>query len=198
MNLANSCLAKAQNKQETKDMHQYAEVCQFKSEEEDPDNCDSMNGVVRRPESNMASEKRFRELNECPALHIAPDCHPQCLSTFEEMEVSVAVGIGVRASRNSGLDPFAVINYPDIQEEINELKEQLRQREAENQTLKANLGRYQFLEDREKRWGTPFSEPRTSASDESRCCGASTSFKCVSTNGRILGGAVSLQDKPGM
>ncbi|XP_068700098.1 uncharacterized protein [Montipora foliosa] len=194
--LANSCLAKAQNKQETKDMHQYAEVCQFKSEEEDPDNCDSMDDVVRRPESNMASEEGFRELNECSALHIAPDCHPQCLSTFEEMEVSVAKGIGVRAPRNSGLDPFVLSNSPELQEEINELKEQLRQREAENQTLKAKLGRHQFLEDREKRWGTPFSEPRTSASDESRCCGASTSFKCVSTNGRILGGAVSLQDKP--
>lgn len=64
MALAYSCLAKAQNKQETKDMHQYAEVCQFKSEEEDPDNCDSMDGVVRRPESNMASEEGFRVLNE--------------------------------------------------------------------------------------------------------------------------------------
>ncbi|XP_044164850.1 uncharacterized protein LOC122948817 [Acropora millepora] len=176
---ANSCLAKAQNKQETKD----------KSEEEDPDNCASMDGVVRRPESNMASVEGFRELNEGPALHIAPDCHPQCLSTFEGMEVSVAKGIGVR-------DPFALSNSPELQEEINELKEQLRQSKAENQTLKAKLVHYQSLEDREKRWGTPFSEPRTSASDESRCCGASTPFKCVSTNGRILGGAVSLQGKP--
>ena len=144
-----------------------------------------------------------RESHECPDIQIGAN---QCQSSVEE--VSAARSIGVRAPRNSVLDPFMLSTgeesttfqnyFFDLLEQINELKEQLRQSEVENQQLKAELGRHLFLEDREKRSDKLLSLPRASASDESRCFGASTSSKCVSSTGRLLGGAASLQGKPDM
>ena len=209
--LADDCLAKAQSKPTAKETHQYADVCQFKTElneKEIADKCHSLDGVLKQPESIVVSEVPFGESNECPDMQIGANPHPQCQNSLEEMEVSAANGIGLRAPRNRVLDPFMLSkkeesatyqnNLFELLEQINELKEQLRQREAENQQLKAEVGRYLFLEDREKRSGKLVSVPRAFASDESISCGASASVKCVTTNGRLLGGAASLQDNPGM
>ncbi|XP_068755985.1 serine-rich adhesin for platelets-like [Montipora capricornis] len=201
--LAAGCLAKAQSKPETKETHHYADVFQLKTElngKENPDNCDSIDGVPKRPEEPLG------ESNECPDMQIGVNHHPQCQNSLEEMEVSAANDIGVRTPTNSGLDPFMLSkdeesatfqnNSFELLEQINELKEQLRQREAENQQLRAEVGRYLFLEDREKRSGKLLSVPREIASDESISWRASASFKCGTTNGRHLGGAASLQDNP--
>ena len=209
--LADGCPATAQSKPTSKEMHQYAEVCQFKTElkeKEIADNCDSRDGVPKQPESIVVSEEPLGESNECPDVHIEGNPGPQCQSSLEEMEVSASNAIGVRTPRNIDLDPVILSkdeesatfqnNCFELLEQINELKEQLRQREAENQQLRAEVGRYLFLEDREKRSGKLLSVPREIASDESISCGASASFKCGTTNGRLLGGAASLQDNPGM
>ncbi|XP_068753876.1 uncharacterized protein [Montipora capricornis] len=143
---------------------------------------------------------------ELQHFQVGTNHHLKCQSSLKEMEVSAAKGIGVRAPRSCGLDPCVLSkdeesatfqgNYFELQEQGNKLVEQLRLSEAENQQLKAELGRYQFLEDREKRSGKFLSVPKPSASDDSRFRGARTSFKCVSTNGRRLGEAASLQEKP--
>ena len=203
--LADGCLAKAQSKPEIKETHHYADVFQFKTElngKENPDNCDSLDGVPKRPEELLGDS------NEYPDMQIKVQHHPQCQSSLDEMKVSAANGIGVRIPTNSGLDPFMLSkdeesatsqnNCFELLEQINELKEELRQSEAENQQLKAEVGQYLFLEDREKRSGKLLSVPRVSAGDDSKSCGATTSSKCVTTNGRPLGGATSLQEKPGM
>ena len=208
--LADGCLAKGQSKPTSKETHQCAEVCQFKTElneKEIADECHSIDGVLKQPESIVVSEDPLGESNECPDMHIEDNPGSQCQSSLEEMEVSAANGIGMRALRDSVFDPFILSkeeesatfqnNSFELLEQINELKEQLRQREAENQQLKAELGRHLFLEDKEKRSGKLLSVPRVSASDESRCFRASTSSKCVTTNARLLGGAASLQGKPG-
>ncbi|XP_068753878.1 uncharacterized protein [Montipora capricornis] len=209
VDLADSCLAKVQSKSETKETHQYAEMCQLKSqlsEEETPDNCDSIDGVLKPLESNVTCEAPFGESKECPDVQIGENCHPQCKIPLVETELSAAEVIGVRGSRNSGIDCFVLSkdeesatfqnNCSELQEQINKLQEKLRQTEAEKQQLKADLGRYLFLEDREKRSGKLLSAPRAFTSDESRCCGGSTASKCLSVNGRLLGGTASLQDKP--
>ncbi|XP_068753865.1 uncharacterized protein [Montipora capricornis] len=207
--LADGCPATAQSKPTSNETHQYAEVCQFKTElkeKEIADNCDSRDGVPKQPESIMVSEEPLGESNECPDVHIEGNPGPQCQSSLEEMEVSASNGIGVHTTRNSNLDPVILSkdeesatfqnNCFELLEQINELKEQLRQREAENQQLRAEVGRYLFLEDREKRSGKLLSVPREIASDESISWRASASFKCGTTNGRLLGGAASLQDNP--
>ncbi|XP_068700092.1 uncharacterized protein [Montipora foliosa] len=201
--LAAGCLAKAQSKPETKETHHYADVFQLKTElngKENPDNCDSIDGVPKRPEEPLG------ESYECPDMHIKVQHHPQCQRSLEEMKVSASNGIGVRNTRNIDLDPVILSkteesatfqnNSFELLEQINELQEQLRQREAENQQLRAEVGRYLFLEDREKRSGKLLSVPREIASDESISWRASASFKCGTTNGRLLGGAASLQDNP--
>ncbi|XP_068700087.1 uncharacterized protein [Montipora foliosa] len=207
--LAAGCLAKAQSKPETKETHHYADVFQLKTElnaKENSDNCDSRDGVAKQPESIVVSEEPLGKSNECPDVHIEGNPGPQCQSSLEEIEVSASNGIGVRTPRNIDLDPVILSkdeesatfrnNSFELLEQINELKEQLRQREAENQQLRAEVGRYLFLEDRKKRSGKLLSVPREIASDESISCGASASFKCGTTNGRLLGGAASLQDNP--
>ncbi|XP_068753891.1 uncharacterized protein [Montipora capricornis] len=205
---SDGCPATAQSKPTSKETHQYAAVCQFKTElkeKEIADECHSIDGVPKQPESIVVSEEPLGESNECPDVHIEGNPGPQCQSSLEEMEVSASNGIGVRTPRNSVFDPFILSkeeesatfqnNSFELLEQINELKEQLRQTEAENQQLKAELGRHLFLEDKEKRSGKLLSVPRVSASDESRCFRASTSSKCVTTNARLLGGAASLQGK---
>ena len=211
VDLADSCLAKVQNKSETKEMHRYAEMCQLKSqlsEGETPDNCDSIDGVLKPLESNVTCEAPFGESKECPDVQIGANCHPQCKIPVVETELSAAEGIGMRGSRNSGIDRFVLSkdeesatfqnNFFELQQQINKLEEKLRQTEAEKQQLKADLGGYLFLEDREKRSGKLLSAPRAFTGDEIRCCGGSTSSKCLSATGRLLGGTASLQDKPGM
>ena len=209
VDLANSCLAKVQNKSETKETHRYAEMCQLKSqlsEEETPDNCDSIDGVLKQLESNVTCEEPFGESKEYPDVQIGANCHPQCKNSLEEIELSAAEGTGVRGSSNSGIDRFVLSkdeesatfqnNCFELQQQINKLEEKLRQTEAEKQQLKADLGRYLFLEDREKRTGKLLSAPRAFTGDEIRCCGGSTSSK--SATGKLLGRTASLQDKPGM
>ena len=209
--LAAGCLAKAQSKPETKETHHYADVFQLKTElneKENSNNCDSRDGVRKQPESIVVSGEPLGESNECPDVHIEGDSGPQCQSSLEEMELSASNGIGVRTTRNIDLDPVILNkteesatfqnNSFELLEQINELKEQLRQREAENQQLRAEVGRYLFLEDREKRSGKLLSVPREIASDESISWRASASFKCGNINGRLLGGAAYFQDNPGM
>ncbi|XP_068700122.1 uncharacterized protein [Montipora foliosa] len=206
--LAVGCPATAQSKPTSNE----EEVCQFKTElkeKEIADNCDSRDGVPKQPESIVVSDETLGESNECPDVHIEGNPGPQCQSSLEEIEVSASNGIGVRTPRNIDLDPVILSkdersatfgnNSFELLEQINELKEQLREREAENQQLRAEVGRYLFLEDREKRSGKLLSVPREIASDEFISCGASASFKCGTTNGRLLGGAASsLQDNPNL
>ncbi|XP_068700062.1 serine-rich adhesin for platelets-like isoform X2 [Montipora foliosa] len=211
VDLADSCLAKVQNKSETKETHRYAEICQLKSqlsEDKTPDNCncDSIDGVLKQLESNVTCEEPFRESSECSDVQIGANCHSQCKNSLEEMELSATEGIGVRGSRNSGIDCFVLSkdeesatfqnNCFELQEQINKLQEKLRRAEAQKQQLKADLGRCLFLKGREKRSGKLLSAPRAFTGDENRCCGGITSSKCLSANGRLLCGTASLQDKP--
>ena len=72
----------------------------------------------------------------------------------------------------------------ELREEVNQLKEQLMQSNAEKQHLQAELGRYQFLEHKERRNEKLLLSVRTSGSEQSRPCGASSSCAMKSLDGR--------------
>ena len=85
-----------------------------------------------------------------------------------------------------------------LQEEVNKLKEQLRESEAEIRQTRAELGRYLFLEDKEKRSGKLQLQPRAPTSDESRQYAESSSCNETSLCRRLLVEGTSLKRQPGM
>jgi len=79
------------------------------------------------------------------------------------------------------------------------LKEQLLESEAEIQQLRAELGRYLFLEDKEKRSGKlQLLFSRAPTSDERRQYAANSSFNKTSLDRRLLVEGCSLKRQPGM
>ena len=78
-------------------------------------------------------------------------------------------------------------------EKISQLEEKLKQSESEKHHLQTELGRYQFLEDKERRNERLLLSVRAGGSEKSRPCGTSASPVLTSMDGRLLGGAASLQ-----
>jgi len=81
-----------------------------------------------------------------------------------------------------------------LEEKISQLEEKLKQSEMEKHHLQAELGRYQFLEDKERRSERLLLSMRAGGSEKSRLCGTSASPVLTSMDGRLLGGAASLQE----
>ena len=189
-------------------MPQCADADQSKTElnkGKSTDNCDSNDGVERQLHDNMESKVTCKGLNKCGDGQIDLDHHHLRLQdTLEGVQSLVAEGAGVRTPTSSSLDIDLLDNKDesaafglyvfDLQEEINELKEKLRQSETEKQQLSLGLGRYLFFKDREKRSEKLFSVPRAAAFDESKQCEA----KGEASEGQLPGGAASFQGQQGM
>ena len=138
------------------------------------------------------------------ANHCASD---QNLS--HEIHSPVTQGIERRAVEKSRFHPVVMKKEEEsaasqncysfeLQEEVKKLKEQLRESEVEIRQLKAELGRYLFLEDKEKRSGKLQLLPRGPTSDESRQYAASSSSNETSLDERLLVEETSLETQPGM
>lgn len=81
----------------------------------------------------------------------------------------------------------------DCDETINKLNEQVKVLKGEKQQLQAALGRYLFLEDKERRSEKILLSSMASGSDQSRVFVASASPTLTSMNERLLGGAGPLE-----
>ena len=109
---------------------------------------------------------------------------PSCTAVSEDDVVLSSVKDELAATRNQ---------CHTLGEKISQLEEKLKQSESEKHHLQAELGRYQFLEDKERRNERLLLSMRAGGSEESRPCGNSASPVLTSTDGRLLGGAASLQ-----
>lgn len=89
-------------------------------------------------------------------------------------------------------------NSFEHQEEVKKLKEQLRDSKAEIQQLKVELGRYLFLEEKEKRIRKLQILNGVPRSDESGQYTANSSYNETGLDGRLLVEGASLRRLRGM
>lgn len=96
-------------------------------------------------------------------------------------------------TRNS-LEVESAAMRHEFEETVSQLKEQLKQSEAEKEQLQAELGRYHFLEDKERRSEKFLLSMRSCGSDHNRLCAASANSLALTTmEGRLLGSAAPLK-----
>ena len=134
------------------------------------------------------------------------DHHVSDQNLSQEIHSPVAQGIETRAVGKSRFHPGVLKREEEsaasqscysfeLQEEVKKLKEQLMESKAEIQQLKAELGRYLFLEDKEKRSGKlQLLLPRAPTSDESR----QSSCNETSLHARLHTEGACLKRQPGM
>jgi len=109
---------------------------------------------------------------------------PSCTAVSEDDAVLSSLKDELAATRNQ---------CHTLGEKISQLEEKLKQSESEKHHLQAELGRYQFLEDKERRNERLLLSMRAGGSEKSRPCGTSASPVLTSTGGGLLGGAAFLQ-----
>ena len=109
-----------------------------------------------------------------------------CATVSEEITAETLTNDCLRVALANLEDELAAARNQshELREEVNELKEQLMQSNAEKQHLQAELGRYQFLEHKERRNEKLLLSVRASGSEQSRPCGASSSCALRSLDGR--------------
>ena len=137
------------------------------------------------------------------------DHHVSDQNLSQEIHSPVAQGIETRAVGKSRFHPAmlkreeecaASQSYSfELLEEVKKLKEQLMESKAEIQQLKAELGQYLFLADKEKRSGKlQLLLPRAPTSDDSRQYAGSSSCNETSLHARLLVEGASLKRQLGM
>ena len=138
------------------------------------------------------------------------DHHVSNENLSQEIHSPVAQGIEARAVRKSRFQSGMLKREEEsaasqscysfeLQEEVKKLKEQLREREAEIQQLKAERGQYLFLEDKEKRSGKlQLLLPRAPTSDESGEYACSSSCNETSLHAGLLVEGACLKRQPGI
>ena len=207
-------LSKPGTRGETKNKDHCTEVLHWLTESnvsENPVNFDSIDGVCRQKDEHMKASVPCTEVSECSLVQIVANHCASDENISQEMHSPVTEEIKTRAVGDSRFNPIiprkqeesaASYSYSfELQKEVKEvkkLKEQLRESKAEIQQLKAELGRYLFLEDKEKRSGKLRLLPRTPTSDESRQYVASSSCNETSLDRRLLVEGASLKRQPGM
>ena len=205
-------LTKPGTREGTKDENHCTEVLQWMTESnvsETPVNFDSTDGVLRQKDEHMEGDVPCTEANECSPVQVVANHCESDQNLSQEIHSPVTQGIETRAVRKSRFHPVIMKKEGgsaasqncysfDLQEEVEKLKEQLKESEAEMQQLKAELGRYLFLEDKEKRSGKLQLLARASTSDESRQHAVSSSCNERSLDGRLLVEGASLKRQPGI
>ena len=205
-------LSKPGTREETEDEDHCTEVLHWITESnvsENPVNFDSTDGVIRQKDEHVKADVPCIEVNKCsPVQMVANHCtSDQNLS--QEIHSPVTQGIERRALWKRIFHPVIMKKEEEsvpsqschsfkLQEEVKTLKDQLRESKAEIQQLKAELGRYLFLEDREKRSRKLQLVPRPPTSDESRQYAASVSCNETSLDRRLLVQGASFKRQPGM
>ncbi|XP_015765103.1 PREDICTED: uncharacterized protein LOC107344017 isoform X3 [Acropora digitifera] len=204
-------LRKPQTRQETKDEDHSSEILQRMTSSnvsENPVNFDSTACVLRQKDEHGDADVHCTEANECCPVQMAAKHCASDENLSQEILSPVTQRIETRAVQKSRFHPGMLkreeecaasqICYSfELQEEVKKLKEQLREREAEIQQLKAELGRYLFLEDKEKRSGKLQLLPRAPPSDESRQCADSSSCNETSLDRRLHVEGASLKKQSG-
>ena len=138
-------------------------------------------------------------LTKCIGAHLKPNQQSSSQSYPEFLSSPVSEDNG-----EENLQSEAVLNFEDefvsvqnqcheLREQVNRLEELLKHSEAEKLEIQAELGRYLFLEDKQRRSGKVKILARTSSSNEGRLCAASASV-AASDNGKLLGGAGPSQE----
>ena len=205
-------LSKPGTRVETKDEDHCTKVLQCMTESsvlEKPMNFDSTtDGVVRQKGEHVAADVPCTEANECFPVQIVANHLVSDQNLSQEIHSAVIQGIETIAVRKSRFHSGVLKGEEEsaasqscysfeLQEEVKKLKAQLSESEAEIQQLKAELGRYLFLKDKEKRSGKLQLFPRAPTSDESRQYAASSSCNETSLDGRLLVEGASLKRQPG-
>ena len=109
-----------------------------------------------------------------------------CAAVSEEITAETLINDCLRVVVANLEDELAVARNQshELREEVNQLKERLMQSNAEKHHLRAELGRYQFLEQKKRRNEKLLLLVRASGSEQSRPCGASSSCALRSLDGR--------------
>ena len=205
-------LSKPGARKETKDEDHCSKVLQWMAESnvlENPVSFDSTVGVLREKDERAEADVPCAEANECSPVQMAAEHCASDQNLSQEIQTPVTQGIETRAVGKSKFHPgilkkeeesaaSQIFGFFQIQEEVRKLKEQLRESEAEIQQLKAELGRYLFLEDKEKRSGKLQLLPRAPTSDGSGHYAASSSCNETSLDRRLLVEGASLKRQAGM
>ena len=204
-------LSKPGTRKESEDEDHCTEVLQWMTESsvsEKPVNFDSTDGVIRQKDEHVAADVPCTEASEGFPVQIVANHPVSDQNLSHEIHSPVTQGIERRAVKKSRFHPVIMKKEEEsaasqscysfeLQEEVKKLKETLRESEVEIQQLKAELGRYLFLEDKEKRSGKLQLLPRASTSDESRLYAASSSCNETNLDGRLLVEGASLRRQPG-
>ena len=198
-------------RQETKDEDHCTEVLQWMTESnvsEKSSNFDFTVGVLRKKDEHVEADVPCTEGNEYSLVQMAANHHVSDRKLSQEIHSPVTQGIETRAVGKSRFHPGVLKReeesaasqscYFSELQEVKKLKEQLRESEAEIQQLKAELGRYLFLEDKERRSGKLRLLPREHTSDESRQYAGSSSCNETGLHARLLVEGASLKKQPGM
>ena len=205
-------LRKPHTRKETNDEDHSSEVLQWMTSSnvsENPVNFDSTAGVLRQKDEHGDTDVPCREANECCPVQMAAKHCASDENLSQEILSPVTQRIETRAVEKSRFHPGMLkreeecaasqICYSfELQEEVKKLKEQVREREAEIQQLRAELGRCLFLEDKEKRSGKLQLLPRASTSDESRQYATNSSCNKTRLDRRLHVEGASLKKQPGM
>ena len=167
-------------------------------------NVDHKDGICVHVESKVL---HCRELQtaQCHTVQVNPkqSTASESVTQFSSSSSSVSESSGVGTLLNECGGPTLLCNdehadcqhqLHELQEQNNQLEEQLKNSEAENQQLQAELGRYLFLEDKGRRNQKLLLLSRASSSDQSRPCAGSASSALTSMDGRLLGGAGPMQE----
>jgi len=171
-------------------------------------NFDCTDGFLRQKGEEVETGQPCAEANECYPVQMAAK---QCASDenlSQEIHSPVTQRIETRAVGKSRFhqgmlkrkEEYAASQscYSFELQEVKKLKEQLRESKAEIQQLKAELGRYLFLEDKEKRSGKRKLLLRAPTSDESSRYAANSSCNETSLHTRRLVEKACRKKQPGM
>ena len=200
-------------RQETKDEDHYTEVLPWMPESnvsENSLNFDFTVGVLRQKDEHVEADVPCTIANESSPVQVVANYHASDQNLSEQIHPPVTQGIERRTVGNRRFhsvtprreeEPAASQRCCSFerQEEMMELKEQLMESEAEIQQLRAELGRYLFLEDKGKRSGKlQLLLSRAPTSDERRQYAANSSFNKTSVDRTLLVEGASLKRQPGM